>query len=99
MLEEAEREREKWLVIEDHTQYCLVCNEPVIDVDEHERTTTHFQAWLLVSMGAWFAEQAEAAKSEEETVQGWTLVASRKKKYQHTKKGSKLDLKGTAGQL
>ena len=41
-LEEEEKERERWLVIEEGTKHCLICSEKIFDVDEHERTVAHF---------------------------------------------------------
>ena len=102
LLEEEEREREQWLVTDEHSKYCLVCQEPVEDVDGHESSVTHFQNMLLANMSVWFAEKAEAeeaAKAEEEENKTWSLVA---KKYQHKKRNSKqtnLDLKSIAGQF
>ena len=103
-LEEEERERERWLVIEDECKHCLACGVPIIDEDEHERSNEHFQQMLLLNMGEWFAAKAEAeeaAKLEAEANEGWKLVTS---KYQHKKKGKKpkyqsLPLKGVPGEL
>ena len=111
-LEEEERERERWLVIEDGTKHCLVCGVPVFDEDEHEQTNEHFQRMLLLNFGEWFDEKTKAeaeeaeAKSAVEREEEWTLVEKKvKAKYKHTKPKSKskkpsdVPLKAMAGQL
>ena len=92
-LEEAEKERERWLVIEESSKHCLACSEKVDDIDEHERTVTHFHNMLLADMTIWFSEKAKAEEAE----QGWTLVKTTK--YQHKKNKKNGDLKGLTGQL
>ena len=103
-LEEEERERERWLVLEDNTKHCLVCDVSLTDEDEHELTVEHFQRMLLLNMGEWFAAKAEAeeaAKLESDANEGWKLVGP---KYKHKKGGKNnknpsLPLKVVPGEL